>query len=77
MTRKEALDILSVPPLSDEVIKNEFYYVATKLGISEDDLKKHMNAENKSYKDYSNQQYVYELGTKILKYFGVEKDVRR
>ena len=77
MTREEALTILSIPPLSEEDIKNEFYYVATKLGISEDELRKYMNAENKSYKDYPNQQFMYELGSRILKYFGVEKDVRR
>ena len=77
MERKIALKKLKDPPLKAEFIKNEIRYISTKLDISEDDLEQLFNAENKSYKDYKNQQYLYEFGSKVLKYFGYEIDNRR
>ena len=52
-------------------------YISTKLNISESELNQYFNAKNKSYKDYKNQQYLYELGSNILKRIGYEIDIRR
>ena len=38
MTREEALEKLSKPAYDEEMIKHDFEYVATKLGISADEL---------------------------------------
>jgi len=76
-SRDEALKVLEHPPISDDIVRKEFTYIATKLGVSEDDLKQLYNAPNKSYIDYKNQQKLYEMGSKILKTFGYEMDMRR
>ena len=59
------------------MVRKEFTYIATKLGISEDDLKQLYNAPNKSYIDYKNQKNIYKMGSKVLKTFGYEMDMRR
>jgi len=40
-------------------------------------LKIYFNAPNKSYTDYKNQHILYEIGSKILRIFGFEMDMRR
>ena len=52
MTREEALERLKKPPYDEETIGQELEYVATKLGITVEDMQRYMNAPNKSYKDY-------------------------
>lgn len=77
LSRDEALKILDYPPLNNEMIRKEFSYVATKLGISKEELETYLKAPNKSYDDYKNQQLLYEIGSKILRIFGYEMDMRR
>ena len=55
------------------VIENKF----PGKDISEDDLNELYNAPNKSYIDYKNHQKIYKMGSKILKTFGYEMDMRR
>jgi len=77
LNRDDALEILKNPPLKSEMIRKEFTYVATKLGISEEELKVYFEAPNKSYKNYMNQHKLYEIGSKMLRIFGYEMDIRR
>ncbi len=77
MRREEALRKLKEPPLDEDFIKNEMRYISTKLDISENQLKQYFNAKNKTFKDYKNQQYIYEWGSNILKKLGYEIDIRR
>ena len=44
---------------------------------SEGELKQLYDAPNRSYMDYNNQERLYKLGSKFLKYFGYELDMRR
>ena len=59
------------------MVRKESKYIATKLDISEDELKQLYNATNKSYLNYKNQQKIYKFGSKFLKYLGYEMDMRR
>lgn len=77
MTRTEALEKLSHPPYDEGSISQEFEYVATKLGISVDELQGYMNAPNKSYKDYKSQQNIYALGARVLRFLGLERGGKR
>jgi len=77
MIRNEALKVLKNPPISNDMIRKEFTYIAAKLDISEDELKQLYDAPNRSYMDYNNQERLYKLGSKFLKYFGYEVDMRR
>jgi len=77
MTREEALRLLSFPPLSDDIIKQELEFVSKKLQISLAELNAYLLAENKSYKDYKSQQNIYNLGAKAMKFLGIELGGKR
>ena len=77
MTRDEALSKLSKPAYDPETIGQDFEFVSNKLGINVEDLKSYMNAPNKTYKDYRSQQSIYNLGAKIMRFFGLEKGGKR
>lgn len=77
MTREEALEKLSHPAYDKETIAHEFEYVATKVGISVDELQGYMDAPNKSYKDYKNQMWIYDIGAKVMRFLGLERGGKR
>lgn len=77
MTREEALEKLKSPAHDPETIEEDFTYIANKLGISTEELRSYLNAPNKTYKDYKNQQWIYELGAKVMRLIGLEKGGKR
>lgn len=77
MTREEALAKLQQPAYQLETIQHDFRYIATKLGISIDELQSYLDAPNKSYKDYKSQQVIYKIGAEIMRKLGMEKGGKR
>ena len=74
ITRGEALNILSHPPLDSELVQQEFEYVAMKLNIPIDELNSYFTMPKKYYWDYSNNKTILELGEKTL---GFVTQIRR
>ena len=66
MTREEALELLKKPALDPEVAAQEFQYVASKLGISSEELWKYHNMPKKFYWNYANQKWFFDIGEKVL-----------
>ena len=77
MTREDALEKLKYPAYDPETIMQDFEYIATKLGISVEELQGYMDAPNKSYKDYKSQENIYHIGAKVMRAFGLEKGGKR
>jgi len=77
MTRNEALEKLNKPAYNEETIHQEFEYISNKLGITVEELQSYMDAPKKTYNDYKSQQYIYDIGAKILKAIGIEKGGKR
>jgi len=77
MTRDVALEKLLHPAYDENTIKQDFEYIATKLGITTDELERYMNLPNKSYKDYKSQVNTFFWGTKIMRLLGLERRVIR
>lgn len=77
MTRPEALKQLEKPALDAETAAREFEYIATKLGITKEELEGYFNMPIKTYRDYANQEWMFNTGAAILKYIGVEKSIKR
>lgn len=77
MTREEALEELKKPAYDPETIKDDFEYIATKLGISVEELQSYFDAPNKTYKDYKSQDSIYNIGAKVMRRFGLEKGGKR
>jgi N-acetyl sugar amidotransferase len=77
MTREQALEQLKHPPYDEATIAQEFEYVATKLGISAAELQGYLNAPNKTYRDYKSQDGIYAVGSRVMKFFGMELGGKR
>ena len=77
MTREEALKKLESPALDDDTIKQEFEYVATKLGISVTELQGYFDAPNKTYRDYKSQESFYAVGARVMRLLGMELGGKR
>ena len=77
MTRDEALAKLASPAWDEATIAHEFEYVATKLGISVEELQGYMDAPNKTYRDYKSQRGLFSVGAKVMKLLGLETAVKR
>lgn len=77
MTREDALEKLSRPPYDADTIAQDFEYVATKLGISVEELQGYLDAPNKSYRDYRSQESIYAVGSAVLKMLGIQLGGKR
>lgn len=77
MTREQAVTELSRPAYDPETIDDDFEYIANKLGIDVDQLREYHRMPKKSYRDYRNQEALFNLGAKVLRAVGVERSVKR
>ena len=77
MTRDEALAKLSQPAYDESSIAQDIEYVATKLGVSTNELQGYMRLPNKSYKDYRSQRSIYRFGAQTLRFLGIESGGKR
>lgn len=77
MTREEAMEKLEAPAYDPATIDDEFEYIATKLGISVEELRHYHKMPRKSFRDYKNQAWMFDLGAKALKLVGIERAIKR
>lgn len=77
MTRQEALDKLASKPMSEEEAKELFEKIASMLEISIEELKFYMDMPLKTYKDYKHQDYLFDLGARIMYWLKLDKLVRK
>ena len=77
MSREEALIKLERPAYDPKTVHLEFEYRASKLDMSREELVGCFEIPNKTYKDYANQEQLYELGTRGLKFLGKELGGKR
>lgn len=77
MTRQEALDKLASKPMSEEEAKELFEKIASMLEISIEELKSYMDMPLKTYKDYKHQDYLFDLGARIMYWLKLDKLVRK
>jgi N-acetyl sugar amidotransferase len=77
MKREDALEQLKKTAYSPVTIDDEFNFIATKLGITSLELREYFKMSKKFYWDYKNQEKLFNIGAKILKFIGVEKSIKR
>ncbi len=77
MTRDQALEQLKEPAMTEEQVRQEFEYIANKLGIAVSELQGYFDSPNKSFRDYKSQQGIYDLGARVLGSLGLEKGGKR
>lgn len=73
MTREQALDRISRPEMDEHFLKQEFEYVAHKLGLSVSELQQLFDMPKKTYRDYRNKRDLIGFGSNIMRKLGLEK----
>ena len=73
MTRDQAIDRISRPEMDEHFLKQEFEYVAHKLGLTVDELQQIFDSPKKTYKDYKNKRWIINGGANIMRLLGLEK----
>lgn len=73
MTREQALDRISHPEMDEHFLKQEFEYVAHKLGLSVAELQQLFDMPKKTYRDYRNKRELIGFGSNIMRKLGLEK----
>lgn len=77
MTRDEALERLTAAPLDADTQRQEFEYVATKLGITVPALQAYFDMPKMTFRDYKSQEGIYAIGAKVMRLFGLELGGKR
>lgn len=77
LSREDALERISKSPYSDEQVRQDFEYIATKLGIETAALETMFKASNKTYRDYKNIMPVMEIGARVLRFLGLQRAIIR
>lgn len=73
MTRDQAIDRISRPEMDEHFLKQEFEYVAHKLGLTVDELQQIFDSPKKTYRDYKNKRWIINNGANIMRRLGLEK----
>lgn len=73
MTREEALRRIASPEMDEHFLTQEFEYVAHKLDLTVDELRKIFNAPKKTYRDYRNKRWMINLGANVMRVLGLER----
>lgn len=73
MTRDQALDRISRPEMDEYFLKQEFEYVAHKLGLTVDELQHLFDMPKKTFRDYKNKRDLIGMGANVMRKLGLEK----
>ena len=73
MTRETALDRVSRPEMDEHFLKQEFEYVACKLGLTVAELQELFDSPKRTYNDYKNKRWLIGAGANALRRLGLEK----
>lgn len=73
MTRDQALERISRPEMDEHFLKQEFEYVAHKLGLTVDELQHMFDSPKKTFRDYKNKRALIGLGANAMRWLGLEK----
>ena len=77
MSREEALKKLEKPAYDPATSEDEVKYISTKPQIPNEELKGYFTMPKKFYWDYKNQENIFKIGAKVLKFLGIEKSIKR
>ena len=77
MSRESALSKLKQDPYDPIQLDIDKSFIADKLGITVDQLMLYHSMPKKFYWDYKNESSIFDLGAKVLKFFGSEFAIKR
>ena len=73
MSRDKALERISRPEMDEHFFKQEFEYVAHKLGLTVNELQYLFDSPKKTFRDYNSKRTLIGLGANVMRLLGLEK----
>ncbi len=77
LSRDEALAKIAILAYDPNTITEDFEYIATKLGITVEELRSYHEGPKKTFRDYKNDMTLMDLGAKVLRAAGVQRAIIR
>ena len=77
LTRRSALEQLEHLPYDPVEIEGDIEYIANKLNISVGELMSYHQMPKKSFRDYRNEEWLFDLGAKAMRLMGLERAIKR
>jgi putative aminotransferase len=77
MTREQALKRISKPEMDEHFLRQEFEYVAHKLGLTVAELQVIFDSPKKTFRDYKNKRDLIGFGGNLLRKLGLERRLFR
>lgn len=77
MTREEALKRLKEDAIPEDEANELFVKIASLLEVSENELQSYFEMPLKTYKDYKHQDYMFDMGSKIMYWLRFDKKIRK
>ena len=77
MTRHKAIEILKNSAMSEHEWEHEKLYIAKKLKITIDEFESYMVLPKRTFQDYRNLAWLYNLGAWVLSTFGSEVSIKK
>jgi hypothetical protein len=67
ISREQALEEISKPPMPDDLLRTDYIYVLKKLGLSEPEFEQIMQLPVRSFRDYKNSHYFFQFKKHFLR----------
>lgn len=77
LSRQAALEKIAKPAYDEETVAQDFEYIATKLGLTVEDLNDLLAGPKKTYHDYNNDMGLIDMGAKVLRTLGIQRAIIR
>lgn len=77
MSRDEAVERLKQPAYPMEDVEKDYDFIASKLRISVEELKKYHSMPIKTFKDYKNQEFLFTLGSRFTRLMGIDINAKK
>ena len=73
MSRQEAIELLQSPPYEESLALQDMEFVASKLNVASQMIFDLMRGENKTFRDYKNNEKLLKLAIRLAVFVGMEK----
>jgi N-acetyl sugar amidotransferase len=77
MDRNYAIERLKEPAYALQDVEKDYEYIASKLRISVEELKKYHSIPINTFKDYKNQEFLFTFGSRVTRFLGIDKNAKK
>jgi len=77
MNREDAIERLKNPTYPLDEVEKDYDFIASKLRITVDELKKYHSIPIKSFRDYKNQKFLFTFGSRLTRFLRIDRNAKK